>query len=267
MRTRPLTVLSIAGLTACVAASLAIAAGPTPPFSPDGVLSPNGKTQYVATAGLTTTVVQAVRVQDAVVLRSTKLNGNFGIPEVAYDGAAGGLTHDGKLLVLVTNRPTSTGFAVLATKNLKVQQSFTLRGTWGYDATSPEGKTLYLIQSLNQANGFHYLVRAYDLQRHKLVKGAIADKSEPGAMTGLPMSRATSASGRWAYTLYQRTTPGGKPFIHALDTVNRVAICIDLNDWNASLADARLTLSSDETQLIVKNFATGKTLMTVAAPR
>ena len=47
-------------------------------------------------------------------------------------------------------------------------------------------------------------------------------------MNGLPLSRVMGARGRWAYTLYQGT--GGKPFIHALDTVARKAVCIDLDD-------------------------------------
>ncbi len=44
-------------------------------------------------------------------------------------------------------------------------------------------------------------------------------------MQGLPMTRATSADGRLAYTLYSAE----EPFIHALDTVRgSAAVCIDL---------------------------------------
>jgi hypothetical protein len=35
-----------------------------------------------------------------------------------------------------------------------------------------------------------------------------------------------SAGDRWAYTLYLR--PSGAPFVHALDTVHRRAVCVDL---------------------------------------
>jgi hypothetical protein len=45
-------------------------------------------------------------------------------------------------------------------------------------------------------------------------------------MAGLPLSRASSPDGRWAYTLYD--ADGGEPFVHALDTVGRTAVCIDL---------------------------------------
>ena len=44
-------------------------------------------------------------------------------------------------------------------------------------------------------------------------------------MGGLPMTRAFSRDGRWAYTLYGG---GAETFIHALDTVGRTAACIDL---------------------------------------
>ena len=42
--------------------------------------------------------------------------------------------------------------------------------------------------------------------------------------SGLPISRVTSHDGSWAYTLY-----GGphETFIHALDTLNAGAVCID----------------------------------------
>ena len=45
-------------------------------------------------------------------------------------------------------------------------------------------------------------------------------------MRGEPGTRATSADGRWAYTLYARQKHA--PFVHALDTARRQAYCIDL---------------------------------------
>ena len=44
-------------------------------------------------------------------------------------------------------------------------------------------------------------------------------------MRGQPVTRRTSRDGRWAYTLYAR---GREPFVHALDTVQGEAYCIDL---------------------------------------
>ena len=44
-------------------------------------------------------------------------------------------------------------------------------------------------------------------------------------MRGYPITRATSSDGSWAYTLYSGSK---KPFVHALDTANGSAHCIDL---------------------------------------
>ena len=46
-------------------------------------------------------------------------------------------------------------------------------------------------------------------------------------MGGFPVTRAYSADGRWAYTLYDGA--GKAPFVHALDTTGRTAACIDLD--------------------------------------
>jgi hypothetical protein len=268
MRTRLLTAVTIAALAAGTGTSIATAVGlPTPGFAHDGVAAPNGRVRYVAVSQAGKTLVKAVRRSDGRTLRQARLTGVYGVPLVAYDGAAGGLTRDGTRLVLETGpgKPV-TRFAVLSTQSLSVKQSFGLLGTWGFDALSPDGRTLYLIQMLPSADTIRYLVRAYDLGLRRLVKGAIADKSEKGAMTGFPLSRVATADGVWAYTLYMR--PGVQPFIHALNTRDRVAICIDLT-WPgdpSNLGAVHLRLSADESRLIIRG-ADGTALLTVAAPR
>jgi hypothetical protein len=55
----------------------------------------------------------------------------------------------------------------------------------------------------------------------------IVDRREDEVlMRGQPVTRRSSADGRWAYTLYAR--PSAEPFVHALDTVEGEAYCIDL---------------------------------------
>jgi hypothetical protein len=268
MRTRIPEVFAITLVVAGVAAGVATAVGPTPGFAAAGVASPGGLVRYVAAPRGNSTFVKAVRVSDGRMLRHATLHGYFGVPLVAYDGTAGGLTRDGSRLVLESEAGrSSTRFAVLATGVLRVRQSFSLPGTWAYDALSPDGKTLYLIQNLPTTDTIRYLVRAYDLRRQRLVAGAVADKSEQGAMTGYPVSRVASADGTWAYTLYQRQN--AQPFIHALNTRARAAVCIDL-DWTGdrnNLGAVRLTLSRDERRLVVRASTSGKALLTVEAPR
>jgi hypothetical protein len=62
----------------------------------------------------------------------------------------------------------------------------------------------------------------------------------------MPVTRVQSADGRWAYTLYA----GADAFIHALDTVRRTAVCIDLPKAIANNASmGRLALSGGTLQV------------------
>lgn len=111
-----------------------------------------------------------------------------------------------------------------------------LPGGYSFDAISPDGSTVYLIEHLSPIYGGAYQVRALDTSSGELLPEPILDPEEPEErMDGIPISRATSPDGRWAYTLYgsyetkhHRDAPGHEPFIHALDTVGQSAVCIDL---------------------------------------
>jgi len=267
MRTRFLIGLAVVGLAATAGVGTSRAAGIAPGFAATGVLGPSGHVRSLAPSTQHTTQLKAVRVPGGKVLRSVTLKGVYGVPEVAYDGTAGGLSRDGKTLILSTfpGAAATTRFLVVDTRTLAVRYTIRLGGFWSFDALSPDMRTLYLIQFSPTEVGLHYLVRAYDLRARKLVKGAVADKGEPGPMAGLPMSRVVTADGTWAYTLYDKGD-GHSAFIHALDTASRVAICIDL-DLPGAFGNGRvkLALSPDEHQLVVRA-ADGSTLTTVAAP-
>jgi hypothetical protein len=76
-------------------------------------------------------------------------------------------------------------------------------------------------------------------------------------MTGWPVTRATSADGAWAFTLYVKGNGSG--FVHALDTVDRRAVCIDLpwKDLATWAFDVRLWLSRDGTSLHLRQRGVG----------
>jgi len=163
----------------------------------------------------------------------------WGLPEVGtVSPVAQGLSHDGRTLVLASAQGPNvspSSFLVLRMPTARVRERITLRGYFSYDALSPDGSRLYLIQYVNGASGdlSHYLVRAYDLRTHRLLPEQIADRSQwqsSSTMDGTPITRVTSSSGRWVYTLY--TNPSGKPFVHALDTVAATAHCISL-PWSS----------------------------------
>ncbi len=208
--------------------------GPSPGVTGwDGVLAPGGAIRYVALASESTTTVAAVRVGTGRVERYASVpGGTYGIPLVAYDGSTGGLSADGRTLVLASfARAPGPGaisrFAVLSTKRLRRERLLELRGSWSYDALSPDGRLLYAVEYLGTGRDARYRVRAIDLSSGRLLAGSIADSREKrGEMRGSPMTRATSRDGGWAYTLYAK--PDGTAFVHALDTRHRKAVCVDL---------------------------------------
>jgi hypothetical protein len=160
------------------------------------------------------------------------LEGRLEIPVVAYDGSADGLSADGKTLILISPRPSfprrETSFAVLAAQTLNLRRTITLRGDYSFDAISPRGRWMYVIHYTDPKDPLQYEVQALDLRTGRLNRAPIVDAREPGEkMNGHPLTRSSSADGRWAYTLYEGSE---HPFVHALDTSGRLARCIDL-DW------------------------------------
>jgi hypothetical protein len=215
---------------ALVAAPTAFADGGSAPVAAEGVLAPNGKIRYAALTNGRSTTVNASHL-NGVVIRWRDIRGRWQIPGVAFDGTAGGLSGDGRTLVLMRLQtaqiPTRSVFQVMRTSDLAPVQRVVLNGNFAYDALSPDGSRLYLIQHVSRSNLSRYIVRAYALDERRLLPGRIADRTQRGwVMAGYPVTRATSADGRWAYTLYTR--PGGTPFVHALDTVRGVAHCIGI---------------------------------------
>jgi hypothetical protein len=220
-------------LAALVLAPAASAAYPTP-FAAQGdpgVATGDGSLRYIALhGGATTTLLAAVRSDGS--RTSTRIAGAFGIPMLTYNGLSGGLSHDGKTLVLQSlGMPPTTQFVLVGTDSLAVHARIRLKGLFGYDALSPDGSKLYLIQRRSSSDVDHYVVRAYDVAAHRLLPGRIADRTQKSwVMQGRATTRTTSSDGRWVYTLYQN--PGGYPFIHALDTVKGTAHCIGV-PWAA----------------------------------
>jgi hypothetical protein len=264
-----LTLLFIAGAAAGAAAGGAAGdGGPSPGVAAGwtGVLAPGGELRYVAMPAGRSTVVAAVRVKGGRVVRFGSIPGRYGIPLVAYDGTADGLSVDGRTLVLgsaaVGFRATSR-FMVVATRNFRPAQSVTLRGTFSFDALSPDGSTLFLIQHLSARDSSRYRVRAFDLSRGRLLRRPIVDRrSREAEMRGSPAARVSTADGAWAYTLY---VGGHHPFVHALDTRRREAVCIDL-PWHGSqdaLWKMRLALNGDGTRLVLQRRASGRRVLSI----
>jgi hypothetical protein len=224
--------------TLLIAVTLAGEAGaakvPIPGFDvgQSGVAGPGGA-RYVTLRSGADTIVAAIRRRGGGISSYRRLQGRFTVPAVAYDGSAGGLSADGRTLVLAQSGfqfpRAESSFLVVDTRTLRPRRRFTLPANWSFDAISPDGHYLYLIEYAHPKDLSRYAVRLYDLTRGRLAPKPIVDPHEADeAMRGSPLTRVSSPDGRWEYTLYDG---GGKaPFVHALDTVGRTARCIDLDE-------------------------------------
>jgi len=229
-----------------------------------GVVSAGGTIRYVAFGHTGGTTVEAISTADGSVLRSLDVIGSFGTPFIGAPQHGLGLSADGRTLVLAdvpTTFPhTRSAFSFFSTHPLQYQNGVSLKGDFAFDALSPDGSRLYLIQhvDLNDPSQLRYVVRAFDVSTLRVLPGRIADRTQKSwIMRGLAVTRTTSPGGRWVYTLYD--DPGGYPFVHALDTVRGVAHCVGL-PWTGSeggVYNMRLALRDGGRTLVV-GFASGR---------
>jgi hypothetical protein len=262
MTGRILGLLAGAAILAGGAASTAAADG-LPVLGVDigstGVTVPGAATRYVTLrSGPRSTLVVRVARNGGRIARSRLLQGTFTIPAVAYDRSASGLSADGRVLVLIQPRLSfpraRTSFAILAARTLRLRRVLRLPGDFSFDAISPRGDRIYLINYLSASDPTKYAVRAYDLRAGRLLPNPVVDPHEADEqMRGQPISRATSPDGRWAYTLYDGN--GKTPFVHALDTSRATARCIDLDalEGERYLWGLRLTVVGGGRRLVVRN--------------
>ena len=253
---RPLLCVVVCGAFALVPA--ANAAGPPLPSSASGkagAVAPGGRERLLTRRAGHDTVVVARRRSDGAVLRSRRIRGRWSVPAVSLDNATTGLSADGGMLVLA--RPTKTipaavtRLAVLDARRLQVRRQIVLRGFFTVDAISPDGRRVFLLQYGDDV--LQYRVRALDTSTGRLAARDIVDPREPSEqMGGLPMTRALSRDGRWAYTLYGG---GEETFIHALDTEGQTAACIDLEMLppGGDFTGVRLRVSQDGRRVDVRD--------------
>ncbi len=250
-------------ICACALAAMAPAAGAQKgvlgtggdPFA--GVADPDGGFRYTAIQTVDGTVLQKIDIGTGQIEAFRHLNAQLIVPAVAYDYTAGGLSADGETLVLA--RPgwrfpqLRSEFVIVDTRRLRTLDRVTFDGTFTYDALSPDGGSLFLVEYTHPRDLTEYVVREYDLVRDRFNPDPIIDPNEEAEeMYGSPVTRVTSPNGRWEYTLYDGRE---HPFIHALDTARAKAVCIDLESLhNANpYGGADLSIDPGGTSLTVTN--------------
>src|SRR5258708_3355593 len=159
-----------------------------------------------------------------------RVPGPFLLPPATISGLPGGLSQDGRWLVLQAfdnndaGLPTGTHFLVVGTSFKTAAKQIDLPGYFQFDAVSNDGKRLYLIEYLSSTI---YHVRLLDLGTGRLDPQIVVDKTDGNpAMTGLRLSGVASGDGHWLYSIYIREHQGA--FVHALSLDGNIAFCIHL---------------------------------------
>jgi DNA-binding beta-propeller fold protein YncE len=229
---------------------------------PDGAASAAWQTIATAEVAGDFTTVRLLAGEGGEPRGNATLRGRWQLPSVGLAGAATGLSADGRVVVLeeadadLTTART-TRFAVVTPSRGK-PRVITLDGAFTFDALSPNGAWLYLIQ--HSANGAPtYQVRRAAVSTGKLDDTVIVDKRNPDeVMQGYAVTQRAGPDG-WVYTLYQGAEGA---FVHALDTAHGGAFCIDLPDTEtedkAEVARWGLALEPRGSSLYAANGETGK---------
>jgi DNA-binding beta-propeller fold protein YncE len=191
------------------------------------------------------------------------LPGSYQLPPATYTGLPGGLSPDGRWLVLESfdrsagGSATATHLLLVDTSTLKIKHQIDLIGYFAFDALSNDGQRLYLIQYLN---GTEYYVRLYDVQAGQLDANIVVDKADGNqAMVGQRLTGLAGLDGHWLLSMYVRQHD--RPFIHALGLDGAFAFCVDLPGSGFASDPAQfnwsIALSPDGKSLYAANTATG----------
>ena len=188
---------------------------------------------------------------------SLQIGPSFRLPAATSSGVPGGLSRNGRWLVVESSDKSATRMLVIDTQAMTVGRHVSLAGDFEFDAINDAGNNLYLIQHLN---GREYYVRLYDLTLGALTDNIVVDKSDGNqAMTGVRLSGVPSLGGQWLFSMYVRE--GEAPFVHALSLDGPFAFCLDLPGAGYG-QDGRemrwsLALNAVGTRLYAVNPATG----------
>jgi len=204
--------------------------------------TPRGGWRRVVTATPdgASTIIADVIVQPGLGGPELRLAGAWSLPTIGADRLPAGVSADGSTIVLVDAGPEATPrvsrFAVVehhfmdapstaGDAPLRLVRIIELKGPWEYDALSPDGRILYVVEHLDAEPDGRYHVRAIDLPAGTMRDTIIADKRNlEAAMAGWPITQLRRDDGL-VLTLYRGRE---HPFVHALNTREAWAVCIDL---------------------------------------
>lgn len=191
---------------------------------PWGVPSTDGKHFYA----ISSKTLQDIDPRSGSVLRTLQLAGSFEMPPATLGGAPGGLSQNGRYLVLQATGPrtSATHMLLIDTQQFNVAKRIDLNGKFDFDAVNNTGQGVYVIEYPNAADSYYH-VRVYEVAAGQLGAYTVVDKGGPNEiMTGVRLSGVFSPDGQWLYSLYARADKGA--FVHALNLSGPWAFCLDL---------------------------------------
>ena len=220
---------------------------------PWGIPSTDGKHFYAVTSK----TLQDIDPRSGTVLRTLQLPGTFEMPPATRGGAPGGLSQNGRYLVLqaVGPRTSTTHMLLIDTQLFNVAKRIDLNGRFDFDAVNNTGQSVYVIEYPNAADSYYH-VRVYEVLAGQLGAYTVVDKGGPGEiMTGVRLSGVFSPDGQWLYSLYARENQGA--FVHALNLSSPYAFCLDLPGpgWssNSSAFQWSLAMTPDGRHIYAAN--------------
>jgi DNA-binding beta-propeller fold protein YncE len=212
---------------------------------------------YIVTQLTGSAQLKAIDPASGRTIAQVTVPAGYSLPNIAFQGPTAGISPNGQWLALTQSSPSVTNFLVGSSSLKESFKTIRVNGDFVFDALSNDGKSLYLIQKMKDAN--HYQVRLYDVTAGSLTAQPVADKREPTEpMNGIRGDSAADPAGSYVYTVYIRA---GGPFIHALPLGQPFAWCIDLpsrapNDMEKQFQWS-LAISRDGGSLYAANAALG----------
>jgi hypothetical protein len=235
----------------------------------DGMRIPAGSPRtnwdriLTATSAGDSTIVRELVVQPGFGGPELRVAGRWHVPMVGLDPIPAGRSLDGSTIALVEGAddgsaggsadesPGVRRFAIVehhlldavttvSDSPLRLARVIELPGDFEYDALSPDGRILYVVEHLDEDAGGRYQVRAVDVGTGVLRDAVIVDKTRADeTMAGAPIAQVRRPGGL-VLTLYAGPE---HPFIHALNSAEAWAVCIDLpagHGGESGAADAAL---------------------------
>ena len=234
---------------------------------PIGTPAADWSRYYVVTQLTGNAQLKAIDPASGRTIAQATVPAGYSLPNIASEGPTAGISPNGQWLALTRNSSSVTNFLVGSSSLADSFKTIRVDGDFVFDALSNDGKSLYLIQKMQDAN--HYQVRLYDVGAGALMPQPVVDKRESNEpMNGIRGDSAADANGNYVYTVYIRE---GGPFIHALPLDEPIAWCVDLPSTSTRDIERQfhwaLALSHDGRTLYAANEALGKVaVMTAGEP-